>query len=225
MRGFIYASVVFVSGSYHLCKGPGICLLPYPVHFFLDFLFSITALMANLLFLAPFGQSHGPTKKPSYVPVYGQYYTPIHDPRWDYTQQLDAWLIGANMLVIGLSLAIQPPLHDPPIWFIGILAGFNVAVVFFVWIYLWMRYHIPPSFDWRDFFIAFVFALSGIGLFVLQDKTPSYAVIHSIWHVLAALGSFYLLETRCNRHSGWKQWGLGKPHEDLKHPYQRNHLV
>ena len=208
MRGFLYVAVIFASGFYHLCKpGTGICVLPYPIHFFLDFLFSITTLMANLLFLAPFGQSHAPKKRPAYVPVGEHMITPIHDPRWDYTQQLDTWLIGSNMVVIGLSLAIQPPLHDPPMWFVATLAGFNIAFVFFVWIYLWMCYHIPPTFDWRDFLIALVLSGSGIGLFILQDKMPSYAVVHSIWHVLGAFGSFYLLETRCNRHSGWKQWG------------------
>lgn len=253
MRAFLYATTVFASGMYHLCKPEdGLCLLSYEMHFFLDFLFSLTTLMANLLFLAPFGNSGGNDSStvmsdavhvkgekedmektmPVATMVFvrdarngrGQYRsydrtpvpTVVHPTAripglsyWWRTQTLDTWLIAINMLVIGVALGITGPGIDPPFWFVATLAALNVLVVFFTWFFLWVYYRIPPSFDWRDFSIALVLAGSGISLFVFMERMPSYEVFHSIWHVLAALGSFYLLESRCTWHTGLYQFGVG----------------
>lgn len=138
---------------------------------------------------------------------------------------LDTWLIALNMLLIGVMLGVVGPTTDPPFWFVASLAGLNQGIVLFCWLVLWCRYRVPPSLDWRDVGIAFVLAGSGIALFLFMEQLPSYPFFHSLWHLLAALGSFYLLETRCPSHSGLRQFGEGDAHNSpLPAPYQRDHL-
>jgi hypothetical protein len=194
LRAFLYTAILLISGFYHLCRpGNAICLLPYPKHFFLDYLFSITVLLSNLLFLAPFAQFV--RVRPRAAPCGGpRYEAELLPHNWHF---LDTWGVLANALVVGLALCTlaDVPRVGPPTAVLAALSAANLLVAAAAWLYVYARLGLRPAFDWVYIGVALLTAGGGIGLFLL-DSGSRYWWMHSLWHVLGALGSFYLLAAR-----------------------------
>lgn len=119
---------------------------------------------------------------------------------------VDTFLLLINAFVIGLNVALARG-GDPPMAITLGLAGINLGSVILIWLVLWRTRHVRPHLDWRDFGIALFISLLSIALFIGMAYLPSYWIFHSIWHTFAAIGSFYLLESRCHTHSGIDQQG------------------
>lgn len=211
-RFFICMLIAFVSSFYHACKPlNGVCLFPYSVLWFLDFEFATLLIPATLLYFIPFG------------PIY-QY-----SPAWDSPNQAqsnegyDGEMIISrqiikpnhqyieNVLLLGLAVGIAVhllTLGEPTLPVLIGLVGGCMFLIGVSWWWLWWKFSIKPRLDWLDLFIMLVLMGCGIPLYFFGHKAGSayYWVIHAIWHVLMAMGQFYLLETRSLVHSGLSQF-------------------
>jgi hypothetical protein len=81
-------------------------------------------------------------------------------------------------------------------------------------------YALKPVFDWTDLVIAVVLACTALPLyFVSQLVAPQYYwLVHSVWHTVAAVAQFYLLETRSRVHSGLWQVSRWPAHTQRHDP-------
>jgi len=117
---------------------------------------------------------------------------------------VDTFILLLNAFAIGINVALARG-GDPDIKVTLGLVGINLFAVFTTWIVLWRSRGLVPHLDWRDFAVAIFISLLSVALFIGMDYLPSYWIFHSIWHTFAALGSFYLLESRCHVHQGLSQ--------------------
>lgn len=64
--------------------------------------------------------------------------------------------------------------------------------------YFYVKYNIHPNFEGRFVYVSFLYCLIAVALMGTQDYFPgtTYWIIHSIWHVTASLGQWYLLEAK-----------------------------
>ncbi len=190
MRAFVFAGSMVSSFFYHLCKpANGFCVIPYYALGNFDFLFAILQLVVTGLYLIPFDEV--------YV-----------DPSGEFTSKGAAGAILKRhslrhiedliILSYGFFIAIRLSLGHNGYLTFSLVGGSVMAIVFIALIYNYVAYGIRPHFDWLDLVIAFALLTVGATLFIVQEFMSHhvYWIVHSIWHTCAAIGQFYLLDSR-----------------------------
>lgn len=197
VRAFVFTGSLVSSSIYHLCKPEnGVCLLPYHALGNFDFLFAILNMVITALYLVPFDAVYiNPTTR-KYV---GRGVTGAKLIRPS-QRHIETLIILSYAFIIAVLLSLG---------FNGVIAFLVVGVTIVLvvtgaTIYNYINWHIRPHFDWLDLIIAGTLLLAGATLFIVQEYMSHhvYWIIHSIWHVLAAVGQFYLLDSRNWQHRG-----------------------
>lgn len=78
-----------------------------------------------------------------------------------------------------------------------ILAGISFALIFIYWVWHWhTRNQTLPNYKWHYFALGIGLTSLASALFVVEMILPSfYWAVHSIWHVDAAFGQYFLILT------------------------------
>lgn len=172
-RAAIFFLMIFASGLYHLCKAySSTCVFDAQVHRKLDFFF------AQLI-----------------IPVTALYFI-YFPPKW---RRLERWLI----ILFAVVLFVLEVLFDEAFFIQMILA----IVGFFIIVFYWIGFAIDrfategkarlPHYDWNMVVLGIVFTFMAVSLFATQKGWPQgYWAIHSDWHILAALGQYFILLIR-----------------------------
>lgn len=175
MTRFVFNALVpFTSGGYHACRTGTTCIfgLPYPVFHATDFVVAQMAIPLSALYLVHWGAY--------------------------------AWLERIFILgfLTGMILAVVQGASS----FLaqGIIAGISIGIV----LVYWAGYAITsywdkgrpafPRYDWGALLAGISYTGIAIGLFQLQNRLPMewYWIIHSAWHIMAALGQWFILAVK-----------------------------
>jgi len=164
-RAFIFFWMTWVSFIYHLCDSFGACLFRFTVHHNLDFFFAELLIILTVLYFVEFSSKYP----------------------W-----VERFLIilGAIAVII-LQVVLDNELHVQ-----AVIVGFSVGCLIIYWIVYAYTYgdgHIPHYY--MPMLALGVSLISGsIILYEVQGLWPAgYWGIHSLWHVMAALGQHYFL--------------------------------
>lgn len=101
---------------------------------------------------------------------------------------LERWLILTFALVIFLVHPITQHIEY-------ILLGVSLFIVFFYWIVYFLKNNHFPPYQWGYVCGSILFVLGSFVFFIWQDYI-GYDVSHTIWHILAAFGQFFILRIR-----------------------------
>lgn len=172
LLGFVYASVVPVSASYHLCDSFGLCMFRYSVHRLLDYTFAgLTVPLTGLIFVY---WRDRPEKG-----ARGVGFPWLHKLFALYFAALTAILI----VTTNGSMVSQIVLFGAAVLLIG---GY--------WFVYWVVYERIPHYDWTALHIGLNLTLLSLLLFVVNSRYPSYYWgTHSLWHIFSAFGQAYIV--------------------------------
>ena len=172
--GPLYFLMGLVSGMYHSCDSfPSTCLFSFKTHNHLDFFFAQLIIPVSAIYL-------------------------IYFPPWLY------WLQGALILVLyAPGVWVITVTMSTDLWVQGLIAAAAILPVFMYWI--WYAYYSKqvtgtarlPPYSWGYFVLAIALLGLSISLFSVQNIWHNgYWAVHSLWHVLAAEGQYFLLKVR-----------------------------
>lgn len=175
-RAVLYFFMIFASGFYHTCIAwSGACVLDARIHCKLDFFFAQLLIPVTALYIIKFK---------------------------------GAWCFLERVLIMlcALVLFIVETVSDEPFIIQVIIAGAS----FFAIVAYWIGYAIYtkrtegrariPRYDWGAMMLGVGCTAFACVLFATQRMWhQGYPWIHSIWHVLAALGQYWVLMTRPER--------------------------
>ena len=164
-RAFIFFWMVWASALYHLCDSFGACLFNFATHHFLDFFFAQLLIILGALYLV-------------------HWRTDLLWLEWVVT------LLGALTIVV-----LQITLDGELIVQAGIVGFCFVGLVLYWVIYACTigKGRLPP-YDWAALLAGVALTSGSIVLFSVQNVWPqAYWAAHSLWHVAAAMGQYYLL--------------------------------
>ena len=165
-----YLGILLASSTYHLCNSfSATCLFEAATHKSIDFFFAqlVIPLSAILVIHVP--------------------------PKWE---ALDWWwmIIFATLLfvleiTIGEGFIVQMALA---------LSCFVVVAIYWAGYAIYTKeklgHALFPAYDWENFVLAIALTFMAVSLFATQMQWHSgYWAIHSTWHVLGALGQYFLL--------------------------------
>lgn len=175
-RAVLYFFMIFASSFYHACNTwAGHCVLDARTHCKLDFFFAQLLIPVTALYIIKFK---------------------------------GAWCFLERVLIMftALVLFIVESVSDEPFIIQGIIAGASFGAIVVYWIgYAIYTKHTEgrariPRYDWSAMTKAVVCTTFACILFVTQRQShTSYQWIHSVWHVLAAFGQYWVLQTRPER--------------------------
>ena len=163
---WVFFTMVWVSGSYHLCKGFDACLFHYHTHFYLDFFFAQLIALLMILFLVFF------------------------TPKYQWLK------IGLNFLaaaVVAITLVFWEPSTTIQLILIG--SAFVLVIIYWI-IYACTiadRRNLP-KYNWKQLLMAIIMIGASLLLFVTQDIwVTAYWLTHSLWHSAAAFGQYFFM--------------------------------
>lgn len=195
IRAVIFTGNLLSSSTYHLCKPVnGVCLLPYYALGNFDFFFAILNPVVVALYLIPFDAIYKDPVTGKYVGrgVKGAVLVRHSLRHIEQMMLLGYGFLIAILLALGFNSFVA----------FGVVGGSVSVIVLAAVLYNYSVYEIRPHFDWPDLVIALVLLATGSTLFIVQEfMSPQlYWIVHSIWHVLAAVGQLYLLDSRNWQH-------------------------
>lgn len=172
--GPLYFIMGLVSGLYHSCDSfPSTCLFEFKTHNNLDFFFAQLIIPVSAIYL-------------------------IYFPPWLY------WFQGVLILVLfAPAVWVITVTMSTDLWVQGLIAGASLLPVLIYW--AWYAYYTQkitgkarfPPYSWG--YLVLTISLLGLSvtLFSFQQLWHSgYWAIHSLWHILAAIGQYFLLKVR-----------------------------
>jgi len=166
LRALIYFFMCWASALYHTCLSFDVCLFDFYYHHLLDFFF------AQFIII-----------------VAGSYLIVFDD---EYYRFLEYWAlaIGAVGIVV-LQILFPADLMIQA----GIVGLVFVGIVAY-WIIRAMQ-HKSPKYHWNMFTTGLALTAGSITLFIFQNSWYQlYWLIHSVWHIAAAFGQYYLLKIK-----------------------------
>ncbi len=111
-------------------------------------------------------------------------------------EYLERWLIG----LYGFGIAITEFLADEPFLLQIVIAGLSLSMVAVYWIWYAVRHDQQtgvakiPDYKWPSLSVGLSLSALACSLFATQSGWHNgYALIHSIWHCLAAFGQYHIL--------------------------------
>lgn len=165
-----YVVMMFFSSFYHTCNNwSGLCVLPANLLRKMDFFMAQYLIMLTALYIIQFTRT------------------------WAWVER---WLIVATLVAL---FVVEATLNEP---FAAQIIIAGVAALFII-IY-WVVYAVTrkngsrfPPYDWEAFSMGIALLALACVLFSTQRQWHlGYPWVHSVWHVLAALGQYYILCTR-----------------------------
>ena len=116
-------------------------------------------------------------------------YLIIYNNKYRY---LDYWILAIGALGI---VILQVTLEGSLLIQAGIVSFVFVGLVFY-----WMStaaIHSLPKYEWDMFLLGLSLTGGSITLFVFQNSWyQAYWLIHSVWHIAAGLGQYYLVKLK-----------------------------
>lgn len=181
-RSIIYTFMVFASAFYHACNSYlGLCLFSPNVQRKVDFFFAQWLIVITALYIIKF---------------------PVH------LYYIERWLI----FVAALGIFIVEFFYNEPFALQLIIVGLSVAAIVIYWICFAVAKaqcgENPriPFYNWGHLIFGVSLTALACVLFTVQsDWHLGYPYVHSVWHVLAALGQYFIL---CSRDAGDKYANL-----------------
>lgn len=172
-RAILYFLMIFASSFYHSCKSaPSTCVFPAPIARKMDFFFAQTLIIVTALYLI-------------YFPA-----------RYAF---IERWAILLGMF----ALFVTEVFLNEPFSVQIIVAAISLAVVIIYWcFYARFEYLVTghakiPPYDWDPLVMGIALTALACTLFATQAGwSDGYPWVHSIWHVSAALGQFFVLASR-----------------------------
>lgn len=172
-RSVLYFIMIFASSFYHVCKSsPPNCVFPAPIARKMDFFFAQTLIVVTALYLI-------------YFPA-----------RFAF---IERWAI----LLAMFALFVTEVFLNEPFSVQLIVAAVSLAVVIIYWcLYARFEYIVTghariPYYDWSSLCMGIALTALACTLFATQSNWfGGYPYVHSIWHVAAALGQFFVLNSR-----------------------------
>jgi Protein of unknown function (DUF3522) len=118
---------------------------------------------------------------------------------------LERWLI----IAFAVALFLVEVFLNEPLWMQLVVVGVSAFVVLVYWgWHAWQRGGLP-KYDWDNFALGIALSATACTLYVTQTEWHlGRAYIHSLWHVLAALGQYFIL---CIRPEGERYASLDAP--------------
>lgn len=175
IMGCVYFIMGITSALYHLCDSfPNACLFSYGIHIDLDFFFAQLIIPMSSLYLI--------------------YFTPSYQWIW-FILFFIFFAPGVWVVTISMGNAL---------WVQGVISAVAIGIVAIYWMYYYAvqtkklsgRCKFPP-YNWMYLLMAIALTGLSISLFSVQNIWHTgYWAIHSLWHVLAALGQYFLLKIR-----------------------------
>jgi hypothetical protein len=178
----LFASIFFWSTLYHACQDGAQCLLSLQEHRRIDHFFAQLALPISILYLGCIDVPH----------IKGFYLV---------------FLLHFNFF-LQFVLEVEMKVNA---FFLILFTFVSIVQQRFIHWYFW-RQRLPP-YDIVD--AAFGFALGILSLLAFLSPThgfTQYATLHSLWHGLSFIGSFFILEARNSnrtlfiKRSTWRTW-------------------
>lgn len=185
-RTFLNIMAMLISILYHLCKTKsttsGYCLLHFCVLKNLDYSFSTTLLISIIFFIIPFVDEDG---KKTYLSKYNF---------------IESYILLSyfGVLYIILSSTILCYNKNSTLIFI-ITAGSAIAISIIGNIIVTKCLELNKNyFNTRIIIIGFIIGALSIFLFIISDYLDknTYWITHSLWHILASITQFILLDIR-----------------------------
>ena len=161
----VYLLIIVCSSIYHTCNSfHGMCLgLPPHVPRFMDFFF------AQLV-----------------IPLTALYVIELPDVLY--------WVKRVAIVTFGFAIFLLLQYFETSLTVQIALAGISFALIFVYWAVYASIYKKLPDYRWDYFCLAIGLTALSSSLFVVQLIMPRfYWAIHSVWHVNAAFGQYFLL--------------------------------
>lgn len=215
---------VFVKSSlYHLCKPTnGVCLLPYPILYNFDFFFALMNLPVVVHYFLPY-----------YSPIAYWHSLPEKGRRATTTKELrffTGFLGKETVMFVFYGVLIVLIINMGWINWIGygLLLILVVLEALIVVVVTRIRFHVWPFFRWPYFITGFTLLTLGAISYISQDSFPSanyvyiYSVLHSLWHIVSAVGQYFLIKARLYAPPADILEELRKADVDLEHVDQQS---
>lgn len=169
-RAVIYTFMVFASSFYHACNSYlGLCLFPPNVQRKVDFFFAQWLIPLTALYVIKFS------------------------PEWYF---LERWLI----FLFGLAIFVVEVFYSEPFALQLIIAGISLLLIVGYWICFAIAKADAgekpriPTYDWGYFAMGIALTALACVLFTVQNSWHlGYPYVHSIWHITASQGQYFIL--------------------------------
>lgn len=166
-RAPIYFLIVFASGSYHTCRSySSLCIFPSQIHHNLDFFFAELIIPLSALYLI-------------YFPVFYQW--------------IERWFI----ILFAILIFVLQIYTDGAIMVQLVIVAVSFVLVSSYWIWYYSVNGRLPRYNWIMLSRGITVTILSVALFTVQGRyMQGYWAIHSIWHILGALGQDYVLRAK-----------------------------
>lgn len=168
-RAPLYFLIVFFSGSYHTCRSYGnLCIFSFKMHQMLDFFFAELTIPLSALYLIWF---------------------PL---RYQWVERL--LIIAFAILIFVLQVYTD---GDLVVQLVIVAISFTLVLAYWIYMRYFTRRAALPPYSVVYFERGIALTALSVGLFGTQGRfMEGYWAIHSVWHVLGALGQDYIIRTR-----------------------------
>ena len=164
-RMWVFFWMIWASFFYHLCDSFAVCIFSFITHHHLDFFFAQNLILLTILYFINFSQNY-------------------------------PW-VERGLIILGMIIVVILQITLPSDLIVQ--AGLVVAALIVVVVY-WIIYAMSvgkgkiPKYEWDMILIGLGLTFCSIMLYSYQSTfLDAYAYIHSLWHILAACGQYYLL--------------------------------
>lgn len=180
----LYFIMIFASSFHHACIGGINCVLPPTIARKTDFFFAQLLIPMSALYLIQVPQAYAKLKR------------------------VLIWFFMVALFVVEVFL-------DEPFWMQVVIVGVSIGMLVVYWIiyasyYALNVYRGPkdacggnclgfrfPPYNWLSLSLGFWLSIWAVCLFGPQGRWPGfYDLIHALWHTLAALGQYWILDSR-----------------------------
>jgi hypothetical protein len=167
-RAILFGLMTLASGFYHACKSfSSLCIFDSETLRKCDFFFAQLLILVSALYLIEF---------------------PL---RLQWVERM--FIIG----IFPIALFVLQMSFDGELLVQLIVTGVAAIGLFVYWYWYHRKFGRWPRYNWIMFTMAIAMITLAASLFSTQSLWPKgYAYIHSVWHINAALGQYFLLATR-----------------------------
>lgn len=203
----IYLSVLFVSSFYHACKPTnGWCILPFFILYSYDMFFALINIPLVVHYFLPY-----------HTPIF--YWNTI--PKRESTSEEDIKLVShipeskkpllydgligkevIQFIFYGIIIGLLIMLEWLNIYGYLILVGLVAIEVLIIISFVRIKFGLWPLFHWGYFGTGIALLVLGAMAFIMQDFVTGsayiyvYSIIHSLWHIVSAIGQVLLIQSR-----------------------------